>query len=65
MSVDTHVQALPDPIRADHGERMAEIRASAEDAAARGDLNAQRRHLADIDRLEALPKPWQSESAEL
>ncbi len=60
MTVETHIRVIQDAIKADHEAWVAEIQALADQAATRGDLNAQRRHLAHIERVQALPKPWET-----
>lgn len=60
---DPPIDALNAAIRADHENLIADIRTQAREAAARGDQTTERRHLARIDRLEALPKPWEPRSA--
>ena len=59
MSVDPHVQALRDLLVAEHEERIAEVQRWADEAAAAGDTERQRWHLADIERLKAMPYPWE------
>lgn len=61
--VDPQVQALRDLLRADHEAWVAEIRAWADEAAAAGDLERQRRHLAHVARLRAMRYPWEHSSA--
>ncbi len=57
-TVDPHIQALRDALMAEHAERIAEVQAWADEAAARGDVGGQRRHLAHVKRLKAMPYPW-------
>jgi hypothetical protein len=59
---DPHIEALDAAIRADHERLSTDIRAEAA-AAARGDEQAERRHLDRIDRLEAIHQPWERRSA--
>ncbi len=59
MSGDPHVQALRDALRADHEAWIAEVQQWADDAAATGDIQRQRRHLAHVERLKAMPYPWE------
>jgi hypothetical protein len=61
--VDPHIQALRDALVAEHEARIAEVEALADQAAARGDLEAQRWHLAHIERLKAMRYPWEDRSA--
>jgi hypothetical protein len=60
---DPHIEALDAAIKADHERLIADVRAEAAAAAAQGDQQAERRHLARIERLEAIPKPWERRSA--
>jgi hypothetical protein len=59
MNVEAHIQELHNFWRSDHEEIVAEIRGWAADAAAAGHHDAERRLLEEIDRLEAIPKPWE------
>ncbi len=61
--VDPHIQALRDALVAEHEERIKEIQGWAVEAAARGDGDAERRHLAHVDRLRAMPYPWEGLAA--
>jgi hypothetical protein len=61
--VDPHIQALRDALVAEHESRIAEVESSANQAAARGDFEAQRWHLAHIERLKAMRYPWEDPSA--
>lgn len=58
MKVDAHIRVLQEALRSDHEAWIAEIQHWADEAAARGDSEAERRHLAHIARLQELPKPW-------
>jgi hypothetical protein len=60
--VDRHIQALRDVLIADHEEYIAEVQSLAERAAARGDVATQRWHLDDVERLKAMPFPWEGRS---
>lgn len=62
-AVDPHIQALRDALVAEHEERIAEVQAWADEAAARGNHEAQRRHLAHVNRLKAMPYPWEDRAA--
>jgi hypothetical protein len=57
--VDLHIQALRDLLVADHEAWIAEIQGWADEAAAHGDVERQRRHLAHVERLKAMPYPWE------
>ena len=57
------IEALDEVIRADHEQFVAEIREQADQAAARGDTVASRRHLARLARIDAIPKPWERKTA--
>lgn len=59
MNDDTHVQALRDALRADHEAWIAEVQRWADDAAAAGDTQRMRRHLAHVARLKAMTYPWE------
>jgi hypothetical protein len=61
--VDSHIQALRDALVAEHEQRIAEIVGWADEAAARGDTDNQRRHLAHVERLRAMPYPWERRAA--
>jgi len=58
-TVDRHIQALRDALVAEHEERIAEVQGLADEAAARGDLESQRWHLDQVERLKAMPYPWE------
>lgn len=60
MTVEEHFAALNAAIRAEHEEQVAEIQRRADEAAAEGDEPRRLRYLAQIARLEALPKPWET-----
>lgn len=62
-TVDQHIQALRDALVAEHTERIAEIQELADAAAARGDVEGQRWHLAHVERLKAMPYPWEHPAA--
>jgi hypothetical protein len=61
MNDDPHVRALRDALRAEHEAWIAEVQRWVDDAAAAGDTERQRRHLAHIARLKAMPYPWERE----
>ena len=63
--VERHIQALQDLLVAEHEEYVAEVQGYADEAAARGDLVNQRWHLDHIERLKAMPKPWEGHRREL
>jgi hypothetical protein len=63
MTPDPHIQVLRHALVAEHEERIAEIQHWADEAAARGDRDAQRRHLAHVDRLKAMRYPWEGRAA--
>ncbi|HEY3261506.1 MAG TPA: hypothetical protein VGJ95_14770 [Pseudonocardiaceae bacterium] len=62
-TVDPHIQALRDALVAEHTERIAEVQRWADEAAARGDDERQRWHLAHAERLKAMPYPWEHPAA--
>jgi hypothetical protein len=62
-TVDPHIQALRDALVAEHTERIAEVQGWADEAAARGDVERQRRHQAHVERLKVMPYPWQNPAA--
>lgn len=61
MSVDTHIQALRDALRNEHEARIAEVQGWADEAGAAGRTEQQRRYLAQVDRLRAMPYPWEAD----
>lgn len=61
--VDPHIQALRSALVAEHEERIAEVQGWADEAAAHGDSEGQHRHLAHVDRLKAMPYPWEHQAA--
>lgn len=61
MSVDPHIQVLQDALRVEHEARIAEVQAWADEAGAAGDVERQRRHQAHVERLRAMPYPWERE----
>jgi hypothetical protein len=61
MDVDQHIQALRDLLVADHEERIAEIQRWADEAGAAGDAERQRRYLAQVADLKAMPYPWEKQ----
>jgi hypothetical protein len=62
-TVDPHIQALRDLLVAEHEAWIAEVKGWADRAVARGDVERQRRHLADVERLKAMPYPWEKHPA--
>ena len=54
------IRAIDDATRAEHERWVAEVQSWADAARERGDEVAVRRYLAQIERLEAIPKPWES-----
>ena len=62
-TVDRHVQALRDALVAEHEERIAETQGWADEAAERGDLEGQRWYLDRVERLKAMPYPWEHPAA--
>jgi hypothetical protein len=63
MTLDQHIQALRDLLRADHERLIAEVQGWADEAGAAGDLPRQRRHLAHVEHLRATPYPWEPSPA--
>ena len=63
MSVDPQVEAMQELLRADHEAWIAEVQQWADDAGAAGDVQRQRRHLEHVERLKAMPYPWQQPQA--
>lgn len=63
MSVDPHVQALGELLRADHEAWIAEIQGWADAAGVAGDVARQRRHLDHVERLKAMPYPGEQSHA--
>jgi hypothetical protein len=59
MTADPHVDALRELLVTDHEARIAEVQRWADEAAVVGDEDRQRRHLAHLERLKAMPYPWQ------
>jgi len=60
MSVERHIQALWDVMRNEHEDSLAELQRFADEAAAAGDTVSQRSMLDHIERLKAIPYPWES-----
>ncbi|MPY99159.1 MAG: hypothetical protein GEU97_14380 [Actinophytocola sp.] len=58
MTVDAHIQAINQALRADHEDWVATVQQWADAAAARGDTEAEQGHLAHVARLRKLPQPW-------
>ena len=63
MAVDPQVQALRDLLRADHEAWIAEVQGWADQAAAAGDVERERRHLAHVQRLKEMAYPWERSHA--
>ena len=63
MTVDPQIQALRDLLRTDHEAWIAEIQQWADEAAAAGDTERQRRHQTHVERLKAMPYPWEQRHA--
>jgi len=60
MTVDPHVQVLRDALVAEHEAHIAEVQMRADEAAARGDEWYRKWHQDDVDRLKAMPYPWET-----
>lgn len=63
MTVDPQVHALQELLQADHERWIAEVQGWADEAGAEGDALRQRQHLAHVDRLKAMPYPWEQAHA--
>lgn len=63
MAVDPQVQALRDLLRADHEAWIAEVQDWADQAAAAGDIERERRHRAHVQRLKEMAYPWEPSHA--
>jgi hypothetical protein len=61
--VDRHIQVLRDLLVADHEAWIAEVQGWADEAAADGDVERQRLHLAHVERLKAMPLPGERPAA--
>ncbi|GAB4046771.1 hypothetical protein [Catellatospora paridis] len=55
------IRAIDEATRAEHERWVAEIQGWADAARERGDEVAVRRYLSQIERLEAIPKPWENQ----
>ncbi|GIF97411.1 hypothetical protein Cci01nite_25050 [Catellatospora citrea] len=55
------IRAIDDATRAEHERWVAEVRSWADAARERGDEAAARRYLAQTERLEGIPKPWENQ----
>ncbi|MEV0457879.1 hypothetical protein [Catellatospora methionotrophica] len=55
------IRAIDEATRAEHERWVAEVQGWVEAARERGDEVALRRYLSQIDRLEAIPKPWENQ----
>jgi hypothetical protein len=62
-NIEKHIQALREFMVADHEEWIAEVQGWADRAAVHGDREAERRHLAHVARLKAMPYPWEKDAA--
>lgn len=62
-TVDPHVLALRELLRANHEAWIAEVQQWADEAGAAGDVERQRRHLAHLERLKAMAYPWEQPDA--
>ena len=63
MTFEEHIQALRDLLRAEHERCVGEVQRWADEAGALGDVERQRRHLAHVARLRAIPYPWERAQA--
>jgi hypothetical protein len=63
MTFEEHIRVLNDLLRTEHEQWIAEVQRWADDAGAAGDLGRQRRHLAHVERLKAIPYPWEVRKA--
>jgi len=63
MTLDPHVQTLRELLRTDHEAWIAEVQQWADEAGAAGDMERQQRHLAHVQRLKAMPYPWERRPA--
>ena len=63
MTLDEHVATLRGLLVAEHERWIAEIQSWADRAAADGDDERQHRHLAEVERLRAIPYPWEKAAA--
>jgi hypothetical protein len=62
-TVDPHIEALRNALVAEHEERIAEVQAWADEAAAQGDEDSARRYRARVARLPAMRYPWEDTHA--
>jgi hypothetical protein len=63
MTKDDYIRALDELAKADHDELIAEVQGWVDDAAAKGDHIRYRRDLAFLERLKAIPVPWEKSTA--
>ncbi|UWZ40160.1 hypothetical protein Drose_02420 [Dactylosporangium roseum] len=63
MSNDPHIRALREALVAEHESTIAEVQGWADEAGAAGDTDRQRRHLAHVARLKAIPYPWEGKAS--
>jgi hypothetical protein len=63
LSNDPHIKALRDALVAEHEATIAEVQRWADEAGAAGEVERQRRHLARVERLKAIPYPWEQSQA--
>jgi hypothetical protein len=61
LSNDPHIRALRDALVAEHEYTIAEALRHAEEAAARGDESGRRWYQEQMDRLRAIPYPWDAQ----
>lgn len=61
--VDPQVRALRELLRADHEAWIAEVQQWNDEAEAAGDVERLRRHRAHVERLKAMPYPWDQPDA--
>jgi hypothetical protein len=63
VSNDPHIKALRDALVAEHEATIAEAQHWADEAGAAGNAERQRRYLARVDQLKAMPYPWEQPHA--
>jgi hypothetical protein len=63
MTKDEYIRALDELAKADHDELLARVQGWVDDAAAKGDHDRRRRNLAYLERLKAIPVPWEKSTA--
>jgi hypothetical protein len=57
--VDPHIQTLRDLLRGEHARRIAMWQKFADGSAEVGDLKRQQKYLEEVERLKAMPYPWE------